>query len=452
VLVAGAGPASLFFTLRLLQLNPSVKIQIHESRSRPPRYSDPTNGGEIAGDNAFGFGLGARAQSIFQKIPGVFEAVERVGEPSRFRVGSWMVNRRDFCAELIYKLEQDYGIHGEGRLELCFNSHVQGLGVSPSETDDVESCCYATVADTTRTSAQMPTTRDVPYSLLIAADGTRSAIRSRLLEQGYLTGQKYLSQSTWKALQLPAQPNMQPSSMISFTTRKDLGVLLPRLKNRFVLLTFRKRKYNQQSPFDAETPDDVKEAFKHHFPDVTEFPSDDVLQSFLDSSPGETGYMQLNRHCVPEFKVSLIGDAAVGMYSLLGQGCASALQNANLLAEQVAPILSPLSSPSRQKENAEDPVVQQQLLEQALYSVSNTTVAEGRAIADMNLIGHATNKPIVKLFVLPEMGKISKSLSLPDVSYTEMLQSKSSKLAIFISKFFWRLERISVPIIDKNSP
>jgi hypothetical protein len=298
----------------------------------------------------------------------------------------------------------------------------------------------------------MPTTRDVPYSLLIAADGTRSAIRSRLLEQGYLTGQKYLSQSTWKALQLPAQPNMQPSSMISFTTRKDLGVLLPRLKNRFVLLTFRKRKYNQQSPFDAETPDDVKEAFKHHFPDVTEFPSDDVLQSFLNSSPGETGYMQLNRHCVPEFKVSLIGDAAVGMYSLLGQGCASALQNANLLAEQVAPILSPLSSPSRQKENAEDPAVQQQLLEQALYSVSNTTVAEGRAIADMNLIGHATNKPIVKLFVLPEMAKISKSLSLPDVSYTEMLQSKSSKLAIFISKFFWRLERISVPIIDKNPP
>jgi hypothetical protein len=239
------------------------------------------------------------------------------------------------------------------------------------------------------------------------------------------------------------------SSKMRYETRKDLGVLLPRYQNRFVFLNFRKRKYAHKSPFDAETPNDVKQALKQHFPNVTEFPSDDVLQSFLDSSPGETGYMQLNRHCVPEFKVSLIGDAAVGMYSLLGQGCASALQNANLLAEQVAPILS-IPSPSSQNENEEDPKVLLLRLEQALYSVSNTTVAEGRAIADWNLISHAMKKPIVNLFVLPAAGRMMKSLNQPDISYTEMLQSKSSKLAMGISKFFWRLERTSVPMIDKN--
>jgi hypothetical protein len=240
-----------------------------------------------------------------------------------------------------------------------------------------------------------------------------------------------------------------------YETRKDIGVLLPRYKNRFVFLNFRNRKYAHQSPFDAATSKDVKQALTHHFPEVTEFPSDDVLQSFLDSSPGETEYMQLNRHCVPEFKVSLIGDAAVGMYSLLGQGCASALQNANLLAEQVAPILSTtttMSSPSPQKENAEDPKVLLLRLEQALYSVSNTTVAQGCAIADLNLIYHSMKKPIVNLFVLPAVRRIMKSLNQPDVAYTELLQSKSSKLAIGISKFFWRLERTPVPMMDNDAP
>ena len=234
---------------------------------------------------------------------------------------------------------------------------------------------------------------------------------------------------------------------IRYDTGKDLGVLLPRYKNRFVLLNFRKRKDSHQNPFDAETPNDLKQALQQQFPDVTAFPSDDVLQSFLDSSPGETGYMQLNRHCVPEFKVALIGDAAVGMYSLLGQGCASALQNANLLAEQVAPILS------METADVESPSVLQLRLEQALYSVSNTTVAQGQAIADLNLITHAMQKPIVKLFVLPAARKVFKNLNRPEVSYTDMIQSKSTKLAIGISKFFWRLERIRVPmIIEKHPP
>ena len=64
----------------------------------------------------------------------------------------------------------------------------------------------------------------------------------------------------------------------------------------------------------------------------------------------------------------------------------------------------------------------------------------------------AMKKPIVKWVVLPAVGTILKSLKQPDVAYTENIQPNSSKLAIFISKCFWRLECIPVSMIDKQRP
>jgi hypothetical protein len=51
---------------------------------------------------------------------------------------------------------------------------------------------------------------------------------------------------------------------------------------------------------------------------ITAFPPDDELQEFLDAPSGETGFIKVDRHDVPEQAVALIGDTASTMFSLLG--------------------------------------------------------------------------------------------------------------------------------------
>jgi 2-polyprenyl-6-methoxyphenol hydroxylase-like FAD-dependent oxidoreductase len=101
---------------------------------------------------------------------------------------------------------------------------------------------------------------------------------------------------------------------------------------------------------------------------ITILPPDDVLQDFLKQQPGRESYMKLHQQVVQDAKIILIGDAAVGMYSLFGQGCASAMTQADLLAKMLA--------------NATD-------LQSCLELYSNASVKEGHAISNLNLLAHA---------------------------------------------------------------
>ena len=427
VVVAGAGPASLVFAHRLLSQHPSINIEIHERRSRPPLYEDSVS--DEAGDQAFGFGIGSRAQLTLSKIPKALDRLEAISEPSAF-AGGFLINRRDMCAELIQILEEDYGIDGSGRLKICFNSAIQDLC-----RDDEGGSCYAIVK--TRNGGE---TFKVLYSLLVAGDGTHSAVRNALIRQRYLEGKKYLSTSTWKALQLPSQPKIMQHQKASlrWKTKVDTGRLLPRYRNRYVLLNFRKRSESEPNPFGASTPRELKTAILSALPNVTEFPDDDILQDFLEQPAGETSYMTLNRHCVPEMNVVLIGDSAVGMYSLLGQGVASAMESSALLADEL----------SKDK----NCFLEEDLaLSEALYRFSNTTFVETKALADMNLLAHLISRPIIKLLGLAAFAGIAKGLAnTPDVPYSEMYHA--NRRILRLSKLFWRLDRIPVPILEEDHP
>ena len=61
---------------------------------------------------------------------------------------------------------------------------------------------------------------------------------------------------------------------------------------------------------------------------VTAFQEDSELEAFLARRPGRELFVKVDRYHDEEGSVALLGDSAAGMYSLLGQGCASGLQAA----------------------------------------------------------------------------------------------------------------------------
>jgi 2-polyprenyl-6-methoxyphenol hydroxylase-like FAD-dependent oxidoreductase len=433
IVISGCGPASLVFCRSFLRLVNSTKIVVYEKRPHPQRYVETNPTDCIAGDNAFGFGISQKSQEILGKTPGLLEAVESISQPAAFAPGIELriVNRRELCAELLHELHQEFG--NSDRLELNFGMAVTNVNTSAQVVTVVD--------ETTNTTLQQP------YALLIAADGANSAVRSRLVEQGQLECQRFYADYTWKALQLPKQPLLSATSTFQrypkpfykphSWLKKDNGAVIPRFQDRFVLLNYRAKPKDddytalpQNNPFQASTPQQLKESIRRLFPNVTNFPSDEILETFLQQTPGRESWMKLNRHYVPEGNVVLVGDAANGFYSLFGQGAASAMTSADLLAETLASVMNDSND-----------------VEEALLQYSNTSVVEGHAITDLNLLTHVLRKGgLCKFWALHHMMGIGKTLSEePNVPYSEILKKK--RRVIWISKLFWKRARIPAPTI-----
>ena len=432
IVISGAGPAALIFAHRFLRLNPEASLCIYEKRERPRRYVDTTTEC-VAGDFAFGFGVSSKSQRILNKTEGLLEAVEAISQPSSFAPGIdvRLVNRRELCAELLYELEKEFG--DDMRLQIFFETEIK----------DIESN-NSTMAVTIGKSDN--TTESAKYSLLIAADGANSVIRSKLVERGYLRCERYFSGVTWKALQLPEQPNLDSGGFYRYPKplfkphrfiKKDRGAILPRFQNRHVLLNFRTDQGDASTtfPFDAKTPEALRLAIQSILPSLTNFPTDHVMQSFIDQNPGRESYMKLDRHYVPECNVVLVGDAAVGMYSLFGQGAANAMIHADLLAETLC-----------HKAVDDDDYDDVGAAATALQQYSDKAVLEGHAIADLNLLAHALRKKgPIKFWAALQMMNIGKTLSkAPEVPYSAILAKR--KRTIWLSKFFWRGDRTEISV------
>lgn len=431
IVISGAGPAGLIFAHRFLRWNQDTPILIYEKRGRPLRYVEDTQAECVAGDYAFGFGISKKSQLVLNRTQGLLEAIEAISQPSAFAPGIEirLVNRRELCAELLFELEREFG--NSDRLKVIFDTEITDL-------DDADHDCMAV---TTITSSNI--TGRVEYSLLIAADGANSKIRSKLIERGYLKCERYYADGTWKALQLPEQPNLDSSSFFRYpqpfhkphrSITNDKGAILPRFQNRHVLLNFRARQKigSPHYAFDATTPEDLREAISRILPNVTNFPSDDVLQAFIDQKPGRESHMKLDRHYVPECKAVLVGDAAVGMYSLFGQGAANAMFQADYLAETLCYTAANVG------------------IETALQQYSEKAVLEGHAIADLNLLTHALRrKGLIKIWAGFQMMGIGRTLAkAPEVPYSAIL--KKWKRAIWLSKYLWRRDRIEANIVRVN--
>lgn len=173
-------------------------------------------------------------------------------------------------------------------------------------------------------------------------------------------------------------------------------------KDRSVVLMFWPTKgqtSGRKNPFSANSTEKLKVELKEAFPNIAVFPSDTVLQEFLDERPEKETFMKLNKHASPDRRVALLGDAAVEMYNKLVQGVTSVMQRANVLAEAVD----------------NDQMIG---FSEALRSFSDESVLEGHAITDSNLLDHAMAVPLIGRCV-PNPTQMS-SLHDPDVPYRDI--------------------------------
>jgi hypothetical protein len=67
--------------------------------------------------------------------------------------------------------------------------------------------------------------------------------------------------------------------------------------------------YGQKNPFGAKSPEKLKAELKEAFPKITVFPSDAVLQEFLDERPGKETY-EVEQARIADRRIALLGDAA----------------------------------------------------------------------------------------------------------------------------------------------
>ena len=422
VVVSGAGPASLFFSLRYLQLNPDARIVIYEKRSRPASTAIK-QGTTNTGFRAFGFGVGDRGKAQLAKVPGLSDEVKKVAEESMLR-GFWFVNHRDLCARMTKILERLY----PDRCQIHYNCPVE-------EFNDKENT-VTVVHDDKPAEPQ-----HVEYSLLIAGDGANSVVRKRVEELREVKCKRYYRNIGWKALQVPPQPNIPKGKGQSYglyggsqafnfgDTRHEtinFGGLLPRFPGQFVLLMFwrksrRGHTRHQVNPFGVETPEQLKKALMEIFPDILAFPSDQVLQQFLDEPHGVEIYMKLDRHAIEKRRIAFVGDAAGGMYSTLGQGVASAWQRANLLAETLA------------ADNSSS-------IETKLAAFGRESRRQACAITDLNLVAHLREIPWLPQSVKKHCMTLTRNIMDANYSYVDL--AKDNAILLGAARLLWRWKRV----------
>mmetsp|Transcript_7706 Transcript_7706/g.9823 ORF Transcript_7706/g.9823 Transcript_7706/m.9823 type:complete len:194 (+) Transcript_7706:991-1572(+) len=149
---------------------------------------------------------------------------------------------------------------------------------------------------------------------------------------------------------------------------------------------------------------------------------EEALESCFESKAGITHYMKVNKY--HDGNVALLGDAAHGMYSLLGQGCATGLNSALIFEKS---------------DNKDVP--------DALEAYSSVAVPEAHAITDLNLVSHSMRGNIIEKFAgIRFFSQMIPKLFDPSVSFTEIYEE--NRRYVSFSKRAWKRERLPIHIYE----
>jgi len=351
IIIVGAGPAGLFLAHRLLARSPSYTVQIYE------RNQNPTNV-EYFDSREFGLGLGTRVQHWLKSIDGLREQL--VSEGIEFTSnGLILISRRQLCAVLVRSLLTNYS----SQATVNFN---------------------ASLVDVDLTRCEVLIERDsgaekVAYDLLVGADGIHSTIRNAMMvskpdENNF---QQQPRPQVWKVLQLPIQQELRqnPPRIIRLQKQSTqfglvFGACLPQKDGSFTALIFWQpiSSHDQNNPCGIATPEELQQLLHQMSPqNLPALKLDrDQAVAFLAAQPGSEYWSQCRCYHDLEGRAVLIGDAAHGMYSLLGQGCTAAIADAVALDSLLEQYHDQLSI--------------------VLPQFSATQVEFGHAASDLNLI------------------------------------------------------------------
>ena len=358
VIIVGAGPTGLFLAHRLLALSPSYTVQIYECNQNPTDL-------EYLDSREFGLGLGVRVQHWLNSIDGLREQL--VSEGIEFSSnGLILIPRRQLCAVLVRSLLTCYGnqrLNESSRLSLNFNVSVVDVDLKRCEVVIERKSGSETVA----------------YDLLVGADGIHSTIRSAMMvfkpdENNF---QRQERPQVWKVLQLPIQPELQQHRpqiirLQKRTTQFGLvfGGCLPRKDGGFSALIFWQPvgSNDKINPCGIATVEELQQLLQEMSQQKLAGLKLDHNQAeaFLAAQPGSEYWSQCRRYHDLEGRAVLIGDAAHGMFSLLGQGCTAAIADAVALESLLGQHRDQLSI--------------------VLPKFSQQQVEEGHAASDLNLI------------------------------------------------------------------
>jgi len=422
VCIIGAGPAGLVFAHLLLQQNPTVQIQVLE---KSPREGTPDA-------NAFGFGVGGRHQRCLENIPGLWKRVHAVSAPTPSGTLR-LVGRSTLCNELMTQLEEKHG----SRCNISFGGACSNI-------------------DLDRQVVTVDNGEEIPYDLLVGADGVNSYVRQELIKDGGIQEEHFLRPVRWKSLKLPNQKGVFPPDAFKPLSFKSFrGALFPRYPDNFTALIFWKD-LDLANPRGIENEKDLANAITTALQPkanrwalarnslfgsrvmasdenvAIQFDESD-LKRFVNSRPGREHFLKLDKFH-HRGSVALLGDSAHGMYSILGQGAACAFQSALTLAK------------SLEKESN---------LSTALELYSAEAVPEAHAVTDLNLVSHAlfdgniwTNLVVVPLLLFNKLrGKFLMKRLHQDVSYHQIL--KENICLVWFSRLLWKRERIPLLTASK---
>ena len=422
VCIVGAGPAGLFLAHLLLK-DETVQINILEKAPR-----DGT-----ADANAFGFGVGLRHQRCLEQIPGLWKSIEAKSAPTTGGPKVRIIGRNVLCQELVTKLEEaDTG----NRCTVSYETDCRSI--------DMEKRTIAAANGA-----------EYNYDLLVACDGVNSRIRRMLVGKKGLKEEHYLRDCLWKSLKIPKQPAsvLDPGAFKPLSHPSLNGAIIPRYPEGHTALIFWKA-LDRNNPAGVDTPSDLASAIAQavqpkaskrqigrklfffrasqitNKEDDKEIPvqfDDQDLQRCIHSTSRQEHYLKLDRYHDTSSRVALVGDAAHGMYSFLGQGAACAFQSAHILAQSL-------------QESDDIPA--------ALEAYSKKAVPEGHAINDLNLLTHTIFGGFLgKLLTIPLLllnalrGKLLMTRLNEDITYQQIY--KENSLLVKIARYFWKKHRIS---------
>ncbi|MBW4440678.1 MAG: FAD-dependent monooxygenase [Plectolyngbya sp. WJT66-NPBG17] len=326
VVIVGAGPAGLFLAHRLLTLSPDYKIRVYDCNPEP-------TDSEAADSRGFGLGLGERVQHWLNGIEGLKEQLTNEG--TEFTMGGLvLIPRRQLCALLLRlarsatpkePLLAQSGNH-TSQLAVTFNTSVIAVDLARREI---------TIEQETRSET-------VSYDLLVGADGIHSMIRRAMsiAKPDEINFQQRQRPQVWKVLQLSVKPESSPRIIRLQTRRSQFGLVfgacLPQKNGRFSALIFWQPidSSDQKNPCGITTVEKLQQLLQEMSPKnspALEIDRDQAM-AFLAASPGREYWSQCDSYHHLEGHAVLIGDAAHGMFSLLGQGCTAAIADAVALS------------------------------------------------------------------------------------------------------------------------